>query len=536
MKRLGILFFALVPLMASAQKIKYKDLFPLLEAKNYDDGEPQLIRFISEPKNANHPNANYHMALIMEKKMNERDAIQDSASVLSAADSTLIFYIASKTLITEKELKKNDEFYQSFYRRDLRTGEFGIKISDVHLEIEKKIEEIEGIKAALKELALRLESLAETEQSMINAFNDLVDVNTSYEDLVLKAGIDEISGLGTLQDFQKSFDDAAQEIATITGKVEDGYYESVTYTDVPSFGKLEAQLNAEDGTLESWNIGKWASATKAEINGKVTTLKTSLEAVDEELTNAFEQLKAGTMAEFPKELPIELKKPLLKYDDQSVAIDMLLSKIDQNIFYTLADTSLNPSLKDSLMIIQQVNTNDSIVHHLTAIKIRLEEIEQRFDPSISYYQDYYVARYQDNEGARQYALELKAWADTQLEKWTASYQFWDTRNNWGMAGADSIPLHPKGEAYRGSFVTLGTLDVGAHDIIAYGVKRDSLLGFAARFGADRNLIWQVRFDCPQLSGGQLPNFEVDTLPSDQADLAFYFFDKEKMNGAQDLTV
>ena len=64
----------LVPLLGNAQKkIKYKDLFPILNSKNYTEGEPQLKTFLSDIKNEDHANAHYHMGLILEKRFLEKD-------------------------------------------------------------------------------------------------------------------------------------------------------------------------------------------------------------------------------------------------------------------------------------------------------------------------------------------------------------------------------------------------------------------------------------------------------------------------------
>ena len=141
-------FLAIVILLfcatsVDAQKIKYKDLFPTLNAKNWTEGAPKLKAFLADPKNVDEANANLQMGLMMEDKFLKLDAAKDTVALFSAGDSAIFFLEKAKGLITEKELKKNDEYYQSFFRRDLRTGDFGIKVSDVHLDIEKKIEVLE---------------------------------------------------------------------------------------------------------------------------------------------------------------------------------------------------------------------------------------------------------------------------------------------------------------------------------------------------------------------------------------------------------
>ena len=125
------LSLVLVPLIGTAQKIKYKDIFPKLNAKSYSvELETQLMIFLEAAKKP-HPNANYHLGLIYETRFYKMDILGDTANIALSADSTVNQLSLAITLITEKELK-HDEYYQSFHRRDLRTGKYGIKLSDVH--------------------------------------------------------------------------------------------------------------------------------------------------------------------------------------------------------------------------------------------------------------------------------------------------------------------------------------------------------------------------------------------------------------------
>ena len=128
-------FFAF---QAQAQKVKYKDIFPMLEAKQYDQVEGYLKSYVFDPKNDEHANSQLHMGYIFEDKLLKADILKDTAQLYGWGDSAVLYLAKAKALIDEKELKKRDEYYQAFYRRDLRSGEFGIKLSDVQLELDKK--------------------------------------------------------------------------------------------------------------------------------------------------------------------------------------------------------------------------------------------------------------------------------------------------------------------------------------------------------------------------------------------------------------
>ena len=117
MPRKLLLVICLISIIGSqvvAQKLKYKDIYPLLETKNYDSGIPTLRKFLSDPKNADHANGNYQMGLYYESRVDEMDLIKDSTTIQVATDSAIYFLARGKQLITEKELKKNDDYYQAF--------------------------------------------------------------------------------------------------------------------------------------------------------------------------------------------------------------------------------------------------------------------------------------------------------------------------------------------------------------------------------------------------------------------------------------
>ena len=154
MNRKALVQFYLILFLCTglhAQKLKYKDLFPILDAKNYAEGGPKLFQYLAQLKK-DEANPNLQMGLMLEHDFFKYDILDDSSKIYSSGDSAVLFLEKAKTLITEKELKKNDEYYQAFFRRDLRTGEFGIKVSDVHLDIEKKVEAINNYVSNVKSL------------------------------------------------------------------------------------------------------------------------------------------------------------------------------------------------------------------------------------------------------------------------------------------------------------------------------------------------------------------------------------------------
>ena len=138
-----VIAFLLFSLGLNAQKMKYKDLYPSLAAKEYSSSIPQLKKYLEIEENRSEANPNLQMGLWLHNRFMK---MQDTGSnrFTEVGDSALFFLEKAITLIDKKEVKKNDKYYQEFLRRDLRSGKFLIKVSDVHLDIENKVQEIKG--------------------------------------------------------------------------------------------------------------------------------------------------------------------------------------------------------------------------------------------------------------------------------------------------------------------------------------------------------------------------------------------------------
>ncbi len=504
-----------------AQKIKYKDLFPLLEAKDYEMAEPQLRQFLSDEKNREEANAIYQFATMFDQYFQKGDLVNDTENVMAMADSAILFYEKSIELIDDRELRKNDEYYQSFYRRDLRTGDFGIKLSDVHLDIEKKIERIEAGKKNFETFGQLLESINSTEESLVSAFNDLVGSYDSYNDFLLSAGNEEITILGTLTDFQNKIEENTNELAVVALRlgIRDKY-QDLELVPVPGFEKLQSILG-KDGNLKCYDLEDWAYITKGKINSDIITLKSKLGVANNKLAVAKSEMTDGVSSSFPPNLPPDLRDLIEKYDEDSPPADLIYARTAENIVLNLSDTILNEDWSDSSLVAHHANVSDSIVKQILRIQELTDGLGTRILDSRKYYDKLYNEQYGSLEEAVAYSNTLAGWATEQLVIWDTIKAFWNDKNAWGMIGEDLVPLSASVDEYEGDYKTLGTWKIGEYDMITYGIKLDSMIGFVARFGVDRKAKWQLRFESGLFDSETVPELNIGQIESGEQMIAFY---------------
>src|SRR5688572_29067348 len=99
------LLFALTYQVCEAQKkVKYKDIFALLQVKQYEEAEPFLKAYLKE--NDDNPNAYLFMGIIYQEKSTKDDVLKQTKLAIAHMDSAIQYYTKAYQTITEKELKR----------------------------------------------------------------------------------------------------------------------------------------------------------------------------------------------------------------------------------------------------------------------------------------------------------------------------------------------------------------------------------------------------------------------------------------------
>lgn len=525
-KSIAIVSVLLLAQTSFAQKIKYKDLFPILNAKNYAEGGPQLVQFLADPKNQDDPNPVFQMGLMIEDRFLKYDVEYDTTKLYSAADSAITYLERAKVLITEKEVKRNDEYYQAFFRRDLRTGDFGIKVSDVHLDIEKKVEAIQNRVSDVQSMNRKIMLVEKNHDLALNAYKSLTDKYKSYNEMLLSANEDDQALISEveLKGGQASSDAASiKELAQKLGS--DRYQSEVELKPITSFGGEELTSRViYSGSLSLWDFEAWAREVQSELRGGVGLFKIMITNYSQEIREKKAKVQSSKDAEIG-DFPEDLKQQFQKYDPASTVEKLLKVEMYEARVIKYVDLQINPALMDSSRIGSQLDIYSMAKVNVEEMNLLVESItNDDLQAAKGMYPDYINSFFKKYGTASKYVQDMRDWSRRNKQWIGASVDFWAEQNRWGISGETGerrIPLFEQ-ETPEGGFLTMKVVMKSIPEIIVYGADMESKMGYVASFGEDRVETWKLDFPLPGVESFQ---YTYDSLPTASGATSFYVYNR-----------
>jgi len=447
MTKIGVIRFIVVLTFfcasaTHAQKVKYKDLFGLLSIKQYEQAEPFLKRYLKD--NTDNPNAFLFMGIIFQEKANKIDILKQTSLAIANMDSAILFYDKAYATITEKELKRNDEYYQAYNRRDLRTGEFGVKLSDVQFDLEKKKE---GLRERIDKVKMvkYYFTLSDSLYKKSNAlFRSIQAAYPGEKEFYLRANDKTLADLSTLairfDSCTRAFE-AYKGSSSLLGKT--GYSQVLTINDITNFKKDgTAVANFYSDDLQIWNYKKFADVAKLTIEKEVLPMQNSLVRYDIEINKLREKLNHDSISvksDLTKLIDQLLLNQLRKFDPEPLPMEVFALKVADLEYRSalLEDKPLRDSADLKLQVglttkeIRYLNKLDSIATKLTAKDID-EEVEN--------YNNFITSTFSNSIVLKSYIKSLKEYAEREKRKEDDRLTHNNESLKWLVNAGDSIPL------------------------------------------------------------------------------------------------
>lgn len=536
---LTVLCFIAAVLATEAQKVKYKDIYPMLESKNYDSAIPLLKQYLADEKNQEDGNANLQMGLYYEQQVSNYHLIEDSTAITQAADSAFYYLQEAKKFIDDKELKKHDDYYQSYYRRDLRTGDFGIKLSDVHLDIENKIKSTKAIVdhaddvySTLFAINKSYEICKEAYQSFGNRFktkkNFYIRSNQDQLD-TLELIIDKMSYI--LSDFGK-----VRDAVSLTGVK--GYSPELEFKPIVEFGfdgMNDVDFFAND--VVAWDYGAWAEQSLKDIERNVQTMKKGVVHFNHKLKSDYESLNGLASVDadhLTTKIDRELLSSMHELDENPIPEELFNIQISRNIYTYLSKPLQNPKIEDESDVDYQLMVTDSLMSLLDTIeKNAIQLVEPYVTEGRHKYPELIDGEYGGDFGLIKLRKEMESFVDVGRRKWEEKNDLFKERSKWAVSadGADSIYLASEREegvapSYLSDYYVIATYKDDSANIYAIGLdfKGSKDKGFVMMVDKGRMIQWKEDFD---LTGFKYDKTSLlvygDFIPAQEGNVAAYMF-------------
>ncbi|MCV9387218.1 hypothetical protein [Reichenbachiella ulvae] len=532
------LVFALVALSSLAQRIKYKDVYPMLEVKNYDAAIPMLRQFLSDDKNDDHANAHLQMGMYYEGKVANYHLIEDSTAIISAADSALFYFEKASKLIDDKELRKNDEYYQMYYRRDLRTGDFGIKLSDVQLDVENKIKATRAIVENAGEVYQTLFTINKNYGFCHDAYASFVSRYRTKKNFYIRCNQDQLDTLELIiskMSFIESDFKKVRDAVSLTGVK--GYSPELEFMPIYEFGiDGVSEVNFFANDVKAWDFGNWADESLKDIERNVLTMKKAVVHFEHKLKAEHEQLE-GLATLTPDQLTLSIDNELLasmhEHDTEPLPEKLFNIWINRNIYTYLTKPLQNPRVEDESNVDYQLMLTDSIMSILDKIEKDASTLKE---PYITEGRHKYPAlvdgEYGGDFGLIKLRQQMESFVDQGRVKWEEKNDLFKERSKWGVSpdGADSLYLAASVDSlsaprYLSDYYVLATMRDDSANIYAVGLDfKNGDKGFLAMIDKGRIIQWKKEFN---LNGFKYDKSNLlvfgEFIPAQEGNVAAYMF-------------
>lgn len=437
-----IIFGCLILTGAQAQKVKYKDLFVFLSAKQYAEAEPLLKKYLKDTDD--NPNAFMQMGYIYEEKCFAADPLKESKQVAVYGDSAVYFFELANRNMTDKEIKKNSEYYEKDHsRRNIRTGEFGIELSDVVNHLAEKSKEIRERQQKVVKLTRYFYQALGVYDRLLVSYEAVTRPFENMRQLYLRSNDSLLTVMEELSERQDSLTLAFNSYKSVLKQMGNTKYnqtlESIGIKDFKTDGRTGTDFFGEK--LSVWDFNFWAQETIKSIKKDLRPQLSRLVAMDTDLTGLRNKVLTDSVSVTP-ELDAMVKNilssELLKIDPDPMPHSILLTKIAEVRYNSEAVAGRKDRISEDLSLRKAVLEKE--VYALKLLdSLSAKALARNLEQEALDYKGFVADTYGSLLVMQSFLRTGNDFAKSQFEKTVFEFDYLTESMKWIIDGSDSIP-------------------------------------------------------------------------------------------------
>ncbi len=327
----ALTFLYLVPLINNGQALKFKEIYPLIEAKNYDDAAARLQEYlIEEPDD---PAANLQLALIYERRYKNCHPIYQFELAISYAEKAKDRFLKASLLVDEREIRrKGKRYYTNLARPDDR-GRMNVEYSYVRSKIDSAYIEIDNFVRNVPTIHRNFTRGLQFYDKSMNRYTGITAEYSSPLDLYLlfDASLrDELNNLRSDYDstlfYLNNYLIASENYPVTENK------QSLSVKKINNY-RIDGYNIQNDflaGSILVWNYSAWCDTILSVVQNEISALKERINENNHKLEVNLDFLDPAS-SDLPADFHMhqidnDLIGAIRKYDQNSLLIPLLLYK------------------------------------------------------------------------------------------------------------------------------------------------------------------------------------------------------------------
>ena len=306
--------------LSHAQRIKYKDLVPVLDSLKEDEAIPMLIELLQTERD--NPNANFRLGLLYAKKYKATDPLKEFEKSIEYANRTKLQMIKSKAIIDNREVNRNSGWYAP-----LATEVKGNKVE--FIIIQQQIDNEYNLADAFTN------NIPPAYASFTKAVFNYDKAKKTYADIAQKyASIKELCLLYNqdietrMRQLQFQYDSTYyyfNQYNSLKAGTIIAYDQKLVVKPINVYRKdgLATQTDFFTQKIDIWNYRKWAEEVINEVNSSVVSLRENLQSNYEKISKSVEVMESGTDVEQFATIDKQLLFTLGRMDYRNALVPML---------------------------------------------------------------------------------------------------------------------------------------------------------------------------------------------------------------------